>query len=1345
MASSSLASNSPSSSGASSGPISVNMTSSGPNLSSTTSASSWSFFDFLMKKYDLINTSEFIDLIRNRQQQTHNNEPLISDDDKLDLMRQVLRREIRRELKIQEGADKLRRASTDRKAWSNVDKMIKSSNCKLQELNDDLAELERFMVEYHSGSSSNKKINNNQYNNAMYTHSIHNNSMMLLQHQNSNSQTSSDSREDYAPLNVDYEGIGMLDMNLSDITTSQQSKPKILSSEAESNLKHQQLIDQLQEQLETFEKRISIEQKVKQGAENMIETLASSSGQNRSDQKRSKVLADQAQLMYEESKTRIEYIRMQIVRVKSEIQNLRQQQEALMENRSANLLGKNQNDNLSHPSLDLRIEELRYRLRVECAVVEGAKNAIRSLSKTSSDKLLHEAQSSMLESSQKVDILRKALDICRSNLPANSPKAQLLKQELESSQSANSLLNSPTIVLATSSDYVASFRNDSQNSANGCGSIGSASSAVSFMSKPAAVTGKLEVRLLGCKNLLEEIPGRSRYKEKDNSGSIDLKNFVRSKGLGRTSSKCYSIKEEISNEIMALLKLDNVTVSQTSWRQCSQEAWDQRFTFDLDRCKELEIQIHWHDWRSLCALKFIRLEEFIDNHRHGIPIPLEPCGILFAEFRFFNPTLITPRSKGLKRQKLFRQKGTDTNFLRPNQMNMTVAAWGRFLKRAFPSTAPTTQQQLLHSQQQPQISSVVTSLATSAPESLTSISNLEQSSSSTVVPISMVGGILASNEQPQPYQNITNKSSTPPQSTKSSAPQSTRSSFEEHSVSSTSSSSSSSTAYPNNKDIRSLINDILTKPLDTISVKSISRESSQDPSGSSSNLLSINLEPIIKEPSPEQQQQQQQVKTPSTSSSINKFSDNSTISIGEISTTSLTTAATTAPHTAPSVTSPSELNISSLKIHSSPSTTSTSSTITSVSSLVPPIIDNIKSFDGEFTSIQRQHSTPDSPEGYQLPVFPKSRNHQQPQPPPKPILCNKSPMTRKSLTPSTKIISLNDFELIAVLGRGHFGKVLLGKYKRTKNYFAIKALKKSDIIARDEIESLLSEKRIFETVTAVRHPFLVNLFACFQTSQHVCFVMEYACGGDLMMHIHDQVFNEPRTIFYASCVLLGLEFLHKNLIVYRDLKLDNLLLDQEGYVKIADFGLCKLGIGYGDRTGTFCGTPEFLAPEVLTENTYTRSVDWWGFGVLIFEMLVGESPFPGDDEEEVFDSIVNEEVKYPKFLSLEAVSLMRRLLKKAPEKRLGSSERDAEDVKRQSFFRNMNFENLLQKKIRPPFVPKVRSMEDVSNFDYEFTSERPQLTPSKEQRPISTEDQQQFRDFDYFSELWAAKICGTDL
>lgn len=203
-------------------------------------------------------------------------------------------------------------------------------------------------------------------------------------------------------------------------------------------------------------------------------------------------------------------------------------------------------------------------------------------------------------------------------------------------------------------------------------------------------------------------------------------------------------------------------------------------------------------------------------------------------------------------------------------------------------------------------------------------------------------------------------------------------------------------------------------------------------------------------------------------------------------------------------------------------------------------------------------------------------------------------------------MSIDNFKLISVLGRGHFGKVILSQYKNTGEYFAIKALKKGDIIARDEVESLLSEKRIFEVANSIRHPFLVNLFSCFQTEAHVCFVMEYAAGGDLMMHIHADAFSEPRAVFYAACVVLGLQFLHENKIIYRDLKLDNLLLDTEGYVKIADFGLCKEGMGFGDRTGTFCGTPEFLAPEVLTETSYTRAVDWWGLGVLIFEMLVGE-------------------------------------------------------------------------------------------------------------------------------------------
>ncbi|XP_026215277.2 serine/threonine-protein kinase N2-like [Anabas testudineus] len=267
------------------------------------------------------------------------------------------------------------------------------------------------------------------------------------------------------------------------------------------------------------------------------------------------------------------------------------------------------------------------------------------------------------------------------------------------------------------------------------------------------------------------------------------------------------------------------------------------------------------------------------------------------------------------------------------------------------------------------------------------------------------------------------------------------------------------------------------------------------------------------------------------------------------------------------------------------------------------------------------------------------------------------------------------------------------------------------------------------------HPFLVNLFACFQTPEHVCFVMEYTAGGDLMMHIHTDVFTEPRAVFYAACVVLGLQFLHDHKIVYRDLKLDNLLLDTDGYVKIADFGLCKEGMGYGDRTSTFCGTPEFLAPEVLTDTSYTRAVDWWGLGVLIYEMLVGESPFPGDDEEEVFDSIVNDEVRYPRFLSTEAIGIMRRLLRRNPERRLGSGEKDAEEVKKQPFFRNVDWEALLQRKVPPPFIPSIGGKEDVSNFDEEFTTEPPTLTPPRETRVLSRKDQDSFRDFDYVSDL----------
>ncbi|XP_061881139.1 serine/threonine-protein kinase N1-like isoform X5 [Entelurus aequoreus] len=310
-------------------------------------------------------------------------------------------------------------------------------------------------------------------------------------------------------------------------------------------------------------------------------------------------------------------------------------------------------------------------------------------------------------------------------------------------------------------------------------------------------------------------------------------------------------------------------------------------------------------------------------------------------------------------------------------------------------------------------------------------------------------------------------------------------------------------------------------------------------------------------------------------------------------------------------------------------------------------------------------------------------------------------------------------------------QVLLAESRRTGGLYAVKALKKSDVVTRDEVDSLMSEKRIFQMITACDHPFLVHLHACFQTSEHVCFVMDYLPGGDLMIHIHNQAFSQEQTRFYSACVLLALDFLHGNRIIYRDLKLDNLLMDADGFVKMTDFGLCKEGMSHGDRTSTFCGTPEFLAPEVLTDDDYTRAVDWWGMGVLIYEMLVGESPFLGEDEEEVFDSIVNDDVHYPASLPPDAVAIMQKLLKKNPLKRLGAGERDANELKGETFFQEVEWEALLAKKVKPPFLPSIKESADVSNFDSDFTSLQPVLSPPSRPGSLSDEQQGAFADFDF--------------
>ncbi|XP_061039912.1 serine/threonine-protein kinase N2 isoform X2 [Eubalaena glacialis] len=869
---------------------------------------------------------------------------------KLDDIKDRIKREIRKELKIKEGAENLRKVTTDKKSLAYVDNILKKSNKKLEELHHKLQELNAHIVV----------------------------------------------------------------SDPEDVTDCPRT-PDTPSSDPRCSTSNNRLM--------ALQKQLDIELKVKQGAENMIQMYSNGSSKDRK-------LHGTAQQLLQDSKTKIEVIRMQILQAV-------QTNELAFDNAKPVI-----------SPLELRMEELRHHFRIEFAVAEGAKNVMKLLGsgKVTDRKALSEAQARFNESSQKLDLLKYSLEQRLNELPKNHPKSSIIIEEL-------SLVASPTLsprqsMISTQNQY-------------------------STLSKPAALTGTLEVRLMGCQDILENVPGRSK------AASVALPGWspseTRSSFMSRTSkSKSGSSRnllktDDLSNDVCAVLKLDNTVVGQTSWKPISNQSWDQKFTLELDRSRELEISVYWRDWRSLCAVKFLRLEDFLDNQRHGMCLYLEPQGTLFAEVTFFNPVI--ERRPKLQRQKKIFSKQQGKTFLRAPQMNINIATWGRLVRRAIPT---------------------VNHSGTFSPQA------------------------------PVPA----------------------------------------------------------TVPVVDVHIPELAPPASD----SAVTKLDFDLEPE------------------------------------------------------------------------------------------PPL----------------------------------------------------APPRDSSLGEIDESAELRDLDTQ--------GQVLLAEYKHTNEMFAIKALKKGDIVARDEVDSLMCEKRIFETVNSVRHPFLVNLFACFQTKEHVCFVMEYAAGGDLMMHIHTDVFSEPRAVFYAACVVLGLQYLHEHKIVYRDLKLDNLLLDTEGFVKIADFGLCKEGMGFGDRTSTFCGTPEFLAPEVLTETSYTRAVDWWGLGVLIYEMLVGESPFPGDDEEEVFDSIVNDEVRYPRFLSTEAISIMRRLLRRNPERRLGAGEKDAEDVKKHPFFRLIDWSALMDKKVKPPFVPTIRGREDVSNFDDEFTSEAPILTPPREPRILSEEEQEMFRDFDYIAD-----------
>uniref|UniRef100_H0VUM6 protein kinase C n=1 Tax=Cavia porcellus TaxID=10141 RepID=H0VUM6_CAVPO len=311
--------------------------------------------------------------------------------------------------------------------------------------------------------------------------------------------------------------------------------------------------------------------------------------------------------------------------------------------------------------------------------------------------------------------------------------------------------------------------------------------------------------------------------------------------------------------------------------------------------------------------------------------------------------------------------------------------------------------------------------------------------------------------------------------------------------------------------------------------------------------------------------------------------------------------------------------------------------------------------------------------------------------------------------------ALKDFDFLRVLGRGSYGKVLLARHKTTDHLYAMKVVRKDD----ENLIRLQVEKQILEK--SLNHPYLVGLHSCIETPTRFFFILDYISGGDLTYHLQQfRIFPKAHVRFYSGEISLAIKFLHEHEILHRDLKLENLLLDVDGHIKITDYNLCKAGLKAGEKTNTFCGTLSYLAPEIIRGESYGFSVDWWNLGTVMFEMMVGEPPYPFADSPKnsdlntykVLQSMLEREVNIPHHLSVEARSILKGLLKKEPEVRLGCHpQRGFIDIKEHPFFNNLDWNMMGKQQVPPPFKTSIGTEFRIENFDPEFTNEPVQLTP----------------------------------
>ncbi|XP_044115759.1 ribosomal protein S6 kinase beta-2 isoform X3 [Neovison vison] len=345
--------------------------------------------------------------------------------------------------------------------------------------------------------------------------------------------------------------------------------------------------------------------------------------------------------------------------------------------------------------------------------------------------------------------------------------------------------------------------------------------------------------------------------------------------------------------------------------------------------------------------------------------------------------------------------------------------------------------------------------------------------------------------------------------------------------------------------------------------------------------------------------------------------------------------------------------------------------------------------------------------------------------------CEEVELTETSVNLGPERIGPHCFELLRVLGKGGYGKVFqVRKVQGTNSgkIYAMKVLRKAKIVrnAKDTAHTR-AERNILESV---KHPFIVELAYAFQTGGKLYLILECLSGGELFTHLEREgIFLEDTACFYLAEITLALGHLHSQGIIYRDLKPENIMLNSQGHIKLTDFGLCKESVHEDAVTHTFCGTIEYMAPEILVRSGHNRAVDWWSLGALMYDMLTGSPPFTAENRKKTMDKIIKGKLALPPYLTPDARDLVKKFLKRNPSQRIGGGPGDAADVQRHPFFRHINWDDLLACRVDPPIRPSLQSEEDVSQFDSHFTRQTPVDSP--DDTALSESANQAFLGFTY--------------